>query len=419
MHFWYKFLTYLFYPLANFFLLLRKFKGKEHAVRYKEKLSKISIERNKGFLVWIHFASVGEGLSILPLIKILEKDENIKSILITSITLSSSDVLQKKLSSNKKVIHQFLPFDVPVYIKKFLSHWSPNLSIFIDSEIWPNLIYETNARKIPLLLINGRITKKSFLRWRLVSNYAKKIFGKFDLCLAASKESENHLINLGAKNVKNYGNLKFAAKDFESTNNLEKSLLDKIKNRKIWCSASTHNSEEIFSAKAHLLLKKKYANILTIIIPRHINRIKDIYKKLLDLNLKVSYYTNSNQLNHDTDILLVDTYGETSKFFSISKSVFLGGSLIKHGGQNPIEPARLGCKIFHGPNISNFTEIYDYLKSLGVANKIDNIEELSEFLINQFNSKKLYNREVVTKIDDYGLNIINNVMKEIKIYINN
>jgi len=257
MHFWYKFLTYLFYPLANFFLLLRKFKGKEHSERYKEKLSKINIVRDKGFLVWIHFASVGEGLSILPLINILEKDENVKRILITSITLSSSDVLQKKLRTNKKVIHQFLPLDIPIYVKKFLTHWSPNLSIFIDSEIWPNLIYETKARKIPLLLINGRITKKSFLRWKYASSYAKKIFEKFDLCLAASKESENHLINLGAKNVKNFGNLKFAVKEFNAINNLDKSYLNKIKNRKIWCAASTQDYEEFFSAKVHSLIKKK------------------------------------------------------------------------------------------------------------------------------------------------------------------
>ena len=418
MHFWYKFLTYLFYPLANFFLLLRKFNGKEHSERYKEKLSKINIIRDKGFLVWIHFASVGEGLSILPLINSLEKDENVKRILITSITLSSSDVLQKKLRTNKKVIHQFLPLDIPIYVKKFLTHWSPNLSIFIDSEIWPNLIYETNARKIPLLLINGRITKKSFLRWKYVSSYAKKIFEKFDLCLAASKESENHLINLGAKNVKNFGNLKFAVKEFNAINNLDKSFLNKIKNRKIWCAASTHDPEEFFSAKVHSLIKKK-TNILTIIIPRHVHRVKDIYKKLLNLDLKVSFYTKLSELNVDTDILLVDTYGETSKFFNISRSVFLGGSLVKHGGQNPIEPARLGCKIFHGPNISNFTEIYDYLKSLEVSNKIDNIEELSEYLIKEFNSGTSRNNEIITKIDSYGLNIMNNVMKEIKIYINN
>ena len=168
----------------------------------------------------------------------------------------------------------------------------------------------------------------------------------------------------------------------------------------------------------HLNLKKKYKNILTIIIPRHINRAKIIEKQLTKLNLKVVFNNNLNQVDSSTDVILVDSYGETSKFYNISKCVFLGGSLIKHGGQNPIEPSRLNCKIFHGPNISNFNEIYDYLKSLGVANKINNIEELTQSLVEEFNSKQLDNSLTIKKINDYGLDILNSVIKEIKIYIN-
>ncbi len=179
MYFWYKLVTYLFYPFANIYLILRKLKKKEHPIRYKEKLSKISLEKEKGLLIWFHVASVGEGLSILPLIEILEKEEKVKSILITSITLSSSQVLKKKIGQSKKIIHQFLPLDIPIFINKFLNHWQPDLSIFIDSEIWPNLILKIKIKKIPLLLINARITKKTFLRWSSVSSFAEKIFKRF------------------------------------------------------------------------------------------------------------------------------------------------------------------------------------------------------------------------------------------------
>ena len=417
MHFWYKLLTYLFYLFSPIYLILRKLRKKEHSVRYKEKLSLIRIPRDKGFLIWFHVASVGEAMSILPLIENLEQEQKIKKILITTITLSSAEVLQKRLARNKKIIHQFLPFDIPKFVNKFLNHWSPNLSIFVDSEIWPNLIFQIKKRNIPLLLVNGRITKKTFNRWNLLKNFSKKIFEKFDLCLVANTESENFLKILGAQNIKNYGNLKFANTKINSKNSLDSALINKIVDRKIWCAASTHPTEEIFCAKVHVKVKKTYNNILTIIIPRHVNRVKKIKDDLSNLNLKIVSYSNISQMNIDTDILLIDAYGEASKFFNVSKCVFLGGSLIKHGGQNPIEPSRLGCKIFHGPNVNNFTEIYEYLKSLGIANKIHSLEELNQSLVEELKSNKADNDQIIEKIENYGQNILNNVIKELKKYI--
>ena len=158
-------------------------------------------------MIWFHVASVGEAMSILPLIENFDQEKKINKILITTITLSSAQILKKKLIQNRKVIHQFLPLDVPKFVNKFLKHWSPNLSIFVDSEIWPNLIFETKKRNIPLLLVNGRITKKSFSRWRFLHTFSKKIFEKFDLCIVANEETENYLKILGAQNIKNYGNL--------------------------------------------------------------------------------------------------------------------------------------------------------------------------------------------------------------------
>ena len=210
MYYWYKFITFFFYPFAPIYLYFRKIRKKEDSNRYKEKLAKINIERGEGFLIWFHVASVGEAMSILPLIDGCIKEKKINRILITSITLSSGKILEKRFNNNPKINHQFLPLDIISLINKFLDHWKPNLSIFIDSEIWPNLILKINEKKIPLLLVNARITKKSFDRWKLVMGFAKKIFGKFDLCIASNNESENFLKILGSKNIKNYGNLKFS-----------------------------------------------------------------------------------------------------------------------------------------------------------------------------------------------------------------
>ena len=420
---WYKIITYLFFPFSKFYLFYRKLKNKEHSIRYKEKLCNITIQRGDGFLAWFHVASVGEAMSILPLVDKFIKNEKINKILITSITLSSGNILEKKFDQNSKVIHQFLPLDIAHLTNKFLEHWKPNLSVFIDSEIWPNLILSISKKKIPLTLVNARITKKSFLRWKLVLNFAKSIFSKFDLCIVSNKESENFLKILGAKNIKNHGNIKFSNIKTDLNKKLEPNFINEIKNRKIWCAASTHRDEEIICAKSHLKIKKNYNNILTIIIPRHINRVQEIKEKLSKLNLEIILSNELSLLNNNTDILLVNSYGEALKFYNISKYVFLGKSLLKSlisdSGQNPIEPARLGCKIFHGPYVSNFAETYAYLNKLGITKEINNSDELGLSLVEEFKQNKEKNQEIATKIENYGQNILNNVIIELKKYINN
>jgi len=421
MYFWYRFFTYLFYPFAPIYLYFRKIRKKEDSISYREKLSKIEISREEGFLIWFHVASVGEAMSILPLIESCIEEKKINKILLTSITLSSGKILKKRFNQNAKVIHQFLPLDISVWTSKFLEHWKPNLSIFIDSEIWPNLISQISEKKIPLLLINARITKKSFKRWKLIISFAKKIFEKFDLCIVSNKESENFLKILGAKNIKNYGNLKFSNIKNDLNKKLDSDFFNKIKNRKIWCAASTHPTEEILCARSHLKIKESYNNILTIIIPRHIDRIEKIRKELSNLNLKIVLYSKLDQIDINTDILLIDTYGEASIFYNISKYVFVGKSTIKSlimdSGQNPIEPARLGCKIFHGPNVSNFVEIYEYLRTLGVTKQVNNSNELSISLIEEFKENKGEKSNIKEEIHNYGQNILNNVIEELKKYI--
>lgn len=421
MYFWYRFFTYLFYPFAPIYLYFRKIRKKEDSTRYKEKLSKINIERGEGFLIWFHVASVGEAMSILPLIDSFLKEKKIDKILITSITFSSGKILEKRFRNNSKINHQFLPLDFIPAIYKFLNHWKPNLSIFIDSEVWPNLIVKIKENKIPLLLINARITKKSFNRWKFIINFAKKIFEKFDLCIASNKESEKFLIHLGAKRVKNYGNLKYSNISDDLKKELSLNFLSTIKNKKVWCAASTHPTEEIFSAKTHLQIKKNYKNVFTIIIPRHINRIQKIKEELSSFNFNIVLSSELNNVNDKTDILLVDSYGEAKKFYNISKYVYVGKSLIKSlikdGGQNPIEPARLGCKIFHGPYISNFLEIYKHFSNLGITKEIKDYNELSISLVEEFKYDRPKNLEIGKQIENYGQNILNNVTMEIKKYI--
>ena len=421
MYFWYKVLAYLFYPFSPIYLYLRKLKKKEDLIRYKEKLSQINISRGDGFLIWLHIASVGEAMSILPLIDNFIKEKKINKILLTSITLSSGKILEKRFRNNNKVIHQFLPLDIPILTNKFLNHWKPNLSIFIDSEIWPTLILQINKKKIPLVLLNARITKKTFERWKLAKKFAKIIFEKFDLCIASNIESENFLKILGAKNIKNYGNLKFSNSENNSKTNLDLGFKNKVKDRKIWCALSTHKPEEKICATTHLEIKKKFNSVLTVIIPRHIYRVEEINKQLLNLNLKTVLSSELNKVDNKTDIILVDSYGETSKFFNISRYVFVGKSMVpslaKDAGQNPIEPARLGCSILHGPNVSNFAEIYNYFEKLGVAKKVKDSNELSLSLVELFTEIKPKNTEIIKKIENYGQNIFNNVIIELKKYI--
>jgi len=421
MYYWYRFFTYLFYPLAPIYLYLRKIRKKEDPIRYKEKLSKINLERGEGFLIWFHVASIGEAMSIIPLIDACIKEKRFDRILVTSITLSSGKILEKKFKNNPKINHQFLPLDMISFINKFLEHWNPNISVFIDSEVWPNLILKISEKKIPLLLINARITKKSFDRWKLTTNFAKKIFEKFDLCIASNSQTENFLEALGSKNIKNYGNLKYSNVKDEINKELNINFLNEIKDRKIWCAASTHPSEEIFCANAHLKIKENYKNVLTIIIPRHIDRIKKITEQLSKLNINLILSSELDKINNKTDIVLVNSYGEARKFYNVSKYVFLGKSLIKalikDGGQNPIEPARLGCKILHGPYVSNFEEIYDYLKKLEVTKQIESSEDLSLSLVEEFKLDKPKNQQIAEKIENYGQNILNNVIMEIKKYI--
>ncbi len=405
----YKILINFVFFFSPLIIVFRIFKGKEDISRFKEKIGFFSKKKNKGKLIWFHGASVGEIQSIIPLIEKFEKNKEIKQILITSNTVSSSFIIKNlKL---KKTIHQFFPIDCNFITKKFLNHWKPSKAFFIDSEIWPNTINNLSKKKIPIFLLNGRITNKSYNRWKIFSSFAKSIFSKFNLCLSSNIETKQYLRKLGAKNIKIIGNLKFSQSENEK-NNLDKNLINLISSKKTWCASSTHYNEEEFCGKVHIKLKKKYKNLLTIIIPRHINRIDTIKTELNNLNLKVHLDEPRKRVNPNTDIYLVNSYGKTKLFYKVCKNIFLGGSLIMHGGQNPLEATRYGCKVLHGPNISNFREIYKFLGKKNLSRKITNQDQLVNYIIKYFNSKS-NSKKIIKDLNLMGIDILNKTYKEI------
>ena len=404
-------LIFIISPIIFFFRLLKK---KEDPNRFKEKLCFFSKKRRKGNLIWFHGASVGEILSIIPLIEKLEKNKKINQILVTTNTLSSSKILDSlKL---KKTVHQFFPIDTNFHSKKFLNYWKPKAAFFIDSEIWPNMITNIKKRHISLGLINARITKKSFNKWKFFISSSETIFNKFDLCLSSNFESIKHLKLLGAKKIKYIGNLKFAQTEKKEIF-LDSVIKKKLLLRRVWCAASTHNTEEKICGVVHKKLRKKYKNLLTIIIPRHIDRTNKIIQEMEQLNLKVHTHKSNKNLGADTDIYLVDSYGKSKPFFKFCKTVFLGGSLIKHGGQNPLEPAIYGCKILHGPNVSNFKEVYNLLKHNKQSFKINNLQQLI-FNIDKLIKKNENSNILRNRINKLGKEILRSTSKEINFLIN-
>ena len=406
----YRILINLILIFSPIIILVRIFKKKEDVNRFKEKFCFFSKKKVKKNLIWFHGASVGEISSIIPIVFKLEKRSDVDQILITSSTLSSSNVL--KQFKFKKTIHQFFPIDTNRLSKIFLNYWKPSLAIFIDSEIWPNMILNLKKKSIPIMLLNARITKKSFKRWGKLQNFSKEIFQCINVSLVSNKETINYLKYFGVKNIRSFGNLKFVQNKYKNLS-LSKDLRKIISNKKTWCASSTHEGEEFISMKVHKILRKKYRNFLTVIIPRHINRSKELITMFNENNLKVHCHSWKRKISSDIDIYLVDTYGETEKFFNLIKIVFVGGSLINHGGQNPLEPARHGCSVLYGPNVNNFKNIYNYLDHIKLSKKVLNDKSLLKNIENLIRNKNK-SKSVVKNIKNLGNNILINTIKEIE-----
>ena len=417
MLFIYRCLINFLFPLIAVVVFLRIFFNKEDKERYKEKLFSSFFKPSRDFkkkLIWIHAASIGELKSIIPIVKNLNT-QNKYEFLITSVTLSSARLIQIELYKEQNISHRFFPIDTHYLVKKFLDSWQPDLIIFVDSEIWPNFLSEIKNRKISSALINGRITKKTFNRWMILSKFAKEIFSTFDLCLASSNQSKEYLKLLNVKNPMHVGNLKLAATI--NTNNIDDDNSLYLSQQKIWCAASTHEGEEIFCLKTHNNLKKTYASIITIIIPRHINRSHKIKVLCDNLNLKSQIIGRGDLIEKNKEIIIINTFGDLLKYFKCSKSVFIGKSFLKKlklvGGQNPIEAAKLGCKVYYGPYVYNFKEIYDLLDSYKISERVVDEKELSEKIMIDLKNPKSSHNEATETINNFGKQILKNSIEEI------
>ena len=413
----YRILINLIYPFLLIFIYIRKLLGKEDLIRFKEKIffSNFNINRKKNIrLIWFHAASIGEFKSIVPIIKYLN-DNNDLEFLITTTTLSSSNLVGEEFKNFYNIHHRFLPLDVGFLIKKFLSTWKPSKIFLVDSEIWPNLILIAKKNSIPLALINARLTSKTFNRWMKFPKTAKKIFGAFNLCLASNNETKNYLNKLKAKNVYFNGNLKLINEiDEEKIKNLDEDFLSK---RRFWFAASTHQGEDLFCLKVHKKIKEKFKDIITIIAPRHIHKVEDINTLSNNLNLKTQILNQNEMILDDKEIIIINSFGALQNYFKYAKSVFIGKSMLKElkneGGQNPIDAAKLRCKIYHGPYVYNFVEIYEILKENNISKQIETYEELSDNLVKDLENPLKSKLEISNHIKNLGQKTFKETMENI------
>ena len=408
----YRLLTNIFYPFFILFTYFRKMKKKEDPLRYREKIfsSHFNIKKNeKSKLIWFHAASVGEMNSIIPIINELRKKEINLEFLITTVTLSSGNLIKNKFLMSENIHHRYFPYDVNFLIKDFIKMWKPDAVFFVDSEIWPNLIISLHKNRIPFSIINARITKKSFKRWIIFRKTANEIFSKFNLFFASNKETIGYLKELGAKNIIYNGNIKLLSEiDIEKINNKNEKIL---LTNKFWLSASTHDGEEEFSFKTHLLLKKKFDKVFTIIAPRHINRSHKIKKLCDSYKLKSQILNKDDLISVSSEIIIINSLGVLNEFYKYASSVFIGKSTLKVleqvGGQNPIDAAKLNCKIYHGPYVYNFSEIYKILSDLKISKQINSPEELSNYLEEDLIKPK----KIVSKFDSPINDLTNETLK--------
>jgi 3-deoxy-D-manno-octulosonic-acid transferase len=359
-------------PLAPALIKRRLKLGKEDPERVGERRGMSADVRPHGPLVWIHGASVGEVLAAAALIERL-RELNLR-ILLTSGTVTSAAIVAKRFPPD--VIHQYVPYDSPRYVTRFLDHWRPSLALFIESDLWPNLILASAARRLPMVLINGRMSQRSFPRWRRMSSTIEALLGRFDACLAQSALDAERFATLGSRNVVTTGNLKLDVPAPAADPAKLERLMSVTLGRPVVVAASTHPGEEEQLVQAHRTLAGFFPSLLTIIVPRHPDRGEAIAGLVAASGLHGALRSREELPIAATDIYVADTMGELGLFYRLAPIVFMGGSLVEHGGQNPIEAVKLGASIVHGPHVFNFTDVYEALDAAGGARCADTQEML-------------------------------------------
>ena len=371
----YRALTWAAGPLIHRYMQRRLNAGREDPQRFRERFGDASATRPNRPLVWLHASSVGESLSMLSLIERLRRERPEVVILMTSGTVSSARILENRLPPG--VIHQFVPVDRMSWVRRFLDHWQPDLVLWVESEFWPGVLSEVKRRAIPAMLMNARISARSWRGWRRAPWMIRRILQTFDLCMAQTELDAERLRDLGAVNIACPGNLKFAAEPLPADPDTLAALEAATAARPRWLAFSTHPGEEETIAAAHRILVRNLPDILTIIVPRHPARGPEIENILAASGTTVSVRSRSQLPDKNIGFLLADTMGELGVFFRLTDIAFVGGSLVPHGGQNPIEPARLGCAIVHGPHMENFLAIEGELNTAGASSVATTAEEIA------------------------------------------
>lgn len=378
MEFLYRFLTRSFGPLYLKHILKKRVRsGKEDPARLHERYGVASLDRPLGDLIWIHAASVGESLSVIELIQRLRQLYPALTILMTTQTVTSAELVKKRLGD--RVIHHYLPYDVPSWGKRFLDHWKPNHAFWVESELWPNLLSEINHRGIPLTLLNGRLSDQSFKRWQKLKRWITPPLVHFNDCFVQSDEQKERFDALGGHHVVVTGNIKYAASPLPYDLDELKSIQEMIAGRHVWTVSSTHPGEEELILEVHHRLKQHIPNLLTILIPRHPSRGDEI-AALLNTSLTSSRRSKGELITAQTDVYLCDTLGELGLFYRASPIAFVGGSLVPVGGHNIIEPAQVGAAVVHGPYMHNFRDVLEAFRSDNANLEIASVENLSEVL---------------------------------------
>ncbi len=368
----YRLLSAAVAPLTPLLLARRLKRGKENRARLSERRGVARITRPKGNLVWLHGASVGELASVLPLIERIAQRG--VGVLVTSGTLTSARFAEQRLPHG--VNHQFVPLDVPRYVRRFLNHWRPDLALFVESDLWPNMIIETSRREVPIILLNSRMSERSFRRWRKFPNTIGNLLRRFELLLARTPGDGERFGILGAPRIVATGNLKLDVPPPPADSTKLAALSTAIAARTVIAAASTHAGEEAIVIEAHRKLREKFPSLLTLIAPRHAERGASVIEIARAAGLNAALRSRGEALTASTDIYVADTMGELGVMYRLAPIVFIGGSLVRHGGQNPIEAAKLGAAILHGPHVGNFTELYAALDSAHGAEPVADADAL-------------------------------------------
>lgn len=414
----YRIISVLLFPVLEFYLFYRVYKKKEDKKRLKERFGVATQARPEGDVIWLHAVSVGETNSSLILVDELLKKSPQSTIIFTTTTLTSASVLEAKIPEFKgRVIHQFLPLDSYYCAKAFLEYWAPSKVVFVESEIWPNLIFESCVIGAQVFLVNARMSKKSLNRWELAQRFNFKIFNCFDAIFVQAQEDKESFAKLTNGEVLFFGNLKSQAREL-AVNLIE---LEKLKavigSRKFWLAASTHKGEEEIVVQAHKSLKKEFPDLLTILVPRHPNRGEEIKSAFAEINF--AQRSKNQDITAATEIYLADSLGELGTFYSLADFAFIGGSLFEIGGHTPFEAIKLKCAVISGRGVFNNKKIYQDLEENKACVMINSVEELAgkvrEFLQDENISKALSNKalEVIKNSDDIAQKIVEEILKEV------